>query len=58
MIGDDIRGDVGGAQSAGMQGVQVQTGKFRPEDLEGAIKPDAVLASIAQLPDWWTGQSL
>ena len=29
MIGDDIVGDVGGAQTAGMRGVQVRTGKYR-----------------------------
>lgn len=29
MIGDDIVGDVGGAQNAGMRGVQVRTGKYR-----------------------------
>lgn len=52
MIGDDVVGDVQGAQSAGVAGVLVKTGKFRPSDLEGEIKPDAVLASIAQLPEW------
>ena len=29
MIGDDIEGDVGGAMSAGFQGILVKTGKFR-----------------------------
>ena len=29
MIGDDIVSDVGGAQSVGMKGVQVRTGKYR-----------------------------
>ena len=29
MIGDDIVNDVGGAQSCGMRGVQVRTGKYR-----------------------------
>jgi len=53
MIGDDIRGDVGGAQAAGAAGVLVRTGKFRPGDLGGAIRPDAVLDSIADLPQWW-----
>ena len=57
MIGDDIRGDVqGGAQAAGLRGLLVRTGKFRPEDLDGDIRPDAVLGSIAELPDWWGGQ--
>jgi HAD superfamily hydrolase (TIGR01458 family) len=53
MIGDDIRGDVGGAQAAGFKGALVQTGKFRPGDLHGTIRPDAVLASVAGLPAWW-----
>ena len=53
MIGDDIRGDVGGAQAAGLRGVLVRTGKFRERDLEGDVRPDAVLESVADLPRWW-----
>src|ERR1017187_3806421 len=53
MIGDDIDADVGGAQAAGLKGALVKTGKFHPRDLEGAIRPDAVFDSIADLPDWW-----
>ena len=53
MVGDDIRGDVGGAQGAGIAGLLVKTGKFRPADLEEGIRPLAVLDSIAQLPQWW-----
>lgn len=53
MIGDDIEGDVGGAQNAGLRGTLVKTGKFRPRDLEGGITPDAVLESVAELPGWW-----
>jgi len=56
MIGDDIRGDVGGAQQAGIQGILVRTGKFQSGDLGGDIRPDAVLDSIADLPDWWQSQ--
>ena len=29
MIGDDAESDVGGAMSAGLQGILVKTGKFR-----------------------------
>ena len=54
MIGDDIRGDVGGARSAGLHAVLVKTGKFRPQDLESDIRPDAVLDSVADLPGWWS----
>lgn len=57
MVGDDIRIDIGGAQAAGLRGVLVQTGKFRPRDLDGDIQPDAVLDSIADLPQWWENQS-
>jgi HAD superfamily hydrolase (TIGR01458 family) len=53
MIGDDVRVDVGGAQAAGLRGVLVRTGKFRPGDLDRGVTPDAVIDSIAQLPDWW-----
>jgi len=53
MIGDDIDADVGGAQAAGLKGALVKTGKFRPADLGGTVRPDAVLDSIAELPDWW-----
>lgn len=53
MVGDDVVGDVDGAQRAGLRGVLVRTGKFRPDDLERGIEPDAVLSSVADLPAWW-----
>lgn len=53
MVGDDIRGDIGGAQRAGVTGVLVRTGKFRDSDLSGEIRPDAVLDSVTELPRWW-----
>lgn len=56
MIGDDIRGDVAGAQNAGLQAVLVKTGKFRAEDMQQGIQPDALLDSIRNLPDWWQQQ--
>ena len=50
VIGDDLESDVGGGQAAGMKGILVRTGKFRPEDGErSAIRPDAALASLAEL---------
>ena len=52
MIGDDIRTDVEGAQRSGLTGVLVRTGKFTPADLDGDVTPDAVLDSIAELPEW------
>jgi len=57
MIGDDIRGDVEGAQHAGLTGALVKTGKYRPEDLASGIKPLCVLGSIAELPGWWEGNA-
>jgi HAD superfamily hydrolase (TIGR01458 family) len=48
MVGDDAEADVAGAQAAGLRGVQVRTGKYRPET-EG--KPDLVLDSFAALPE-------
>lgn len=53
MIGDDIVSDIGGAQDAGLRGLLVRTGKFRPQDLRGDIVPDGVLDSVRDLPDWW-----
>ncbi len=51
MVGDDLENDVLGAQAAGLTGVLVRTGKFRPEDLERADgAPDLELDSIAELP--------
>jgi HAD superfamily hydrolase (TIGR01458 family) len=52
VVGDDLESDVGGAQAAGMRGILVRTGKFRPEDLEGsAVRPDAVVDSLARIAD-------
>jgi HAD superfamily hydrolase (TIGR01458 family) len=53
MVGDDIRSDIGGAQTAGLRGVLVRTGKFDASDLDADITPDAVLDSVADLPGWW-----
>jgi HAD superfamily hydrolase (TIGR01458 family) len=53
MVGDDVVSDVGGAKAVGMRGVLVRTGKFRQEALDAAEpQPDAVLDSIADLPDY------
>ena len=49
MVGDDVVSDIGGAQEAGMAGVLVRTGKFRPSDLERGT-PDAVVGSLAEVP--------
>ena len=53
MVGDDIEGDVVGAQAVGMRTVLVRTGKFRPDELEHTrVVPDGIVSSIAHLPDW------
>jgi HAD superfamily hydrolase (TIGR01458 family) len=53
MIGDDLDADVLGAQAAGLTGVLVRTGKFRPEQLERAdAAPDVVLGAFADVPSW------
>ena len=53
MVGDDIDSDVAGAQRFGLKTVLLRTGKFRPDALDrSTVVPDAVLSSIAYLPDW------
>ena len=52
MVGDDLVTDVLGAQAAGLRGVLVRTGKFRPETLAAAEQaPDHVVDSVADVPD-------
>jgi phospholysine phosphohistidine inorganic pyrophosphate phosphatase len=48
MVGDDAEADVAGAQRAGLRGIQVRTGKYRPETTG---VPDAEIESIASLPE-------
>lgn len=50
MVGDDILADIAGAQAAGLHGILVRTGKFKPADLDGPIQPDQIVDSIAELP--------
>ena len=54
MVGDDVDADVGGAMAAGLMGALVRTGKFRARDLEGTVRPDIVLDSVAGLPAAWS----
>ena len=50
MVGDDIITDIGGAQSAGIPGVLVRTGKFRGQDLAcSEITPWKTIGSIADI---------
>ncbi len=53
MVGDDLEGDCIGAANHGMRTILVRTGKFRPDEVERSnARPDAIVSSIAQLPDW------
>jgi HAD superfamily hydrolase (TIGR01458 family) len=53
MVGDDLEGDCIGAQRHGMHTILVRTGKFRPDEVERSqVQPDAIISSIAQLPEW------
>lgn len=48
MIGDDLENDIGGAQSHGIRGVLVRTGKYRPSDeVHATIKPHLVVDTFA-----------
>ena len=53
MVGDDVEADVAGGQAAGLAGILVRTGKYRPGD-EDLIDPppDAVVDDIATAADW------
>ena len=52
MVGDDVVSDVGGAQSCGIQGVLVRTGKFRPSDEHHPkVKPDKIVDNLSQFVD-------
>jgi HAD superfamily hydrolase (TIGR01458 family) len=52
MIGDDLEADVGGAIAAGLDGILVRTGKFRPEALASSeVTPTVIWDSIAELHD-------
>jgi len=52
MVGDDVHGDIGGAQQAGMgTTVLVQTGKYAPGD-EAQVPPTRVVPSIVEAVDY------
>jgi HAD superfamily hydrolase (TIGR01458 family) len=53
VVGDSLENDVMGGQRAGCLGVAVRTGSFREQDLAALeVPPDALLDSIADLPEW------
>jgi HAD superfamily hydrolase (TIGR01458 family) len=51
MVGDDVESDVGGAVRAGLAGVLVRTGKYRPEAVAASgVEPTATVDSVADVP--------
>ena len=50
MVGDDPELDIGGAEAAGLRGILVETGRYRP-GAEMLTRPDLVLESVARLPE-------
>ncbi|MDQ3428359.1 MAG: TIGR01458 family HAD-type hydrolase [Actinomycetota bacterium] len=50
MVGDDPDLDIGGAQAAGLSGILVETGRYRP-GAQLPTRPDLVLESVARLPE-------
>ena len=56
MVGDDVESDIGGAQAAGLAGILVRTGKYRPDALAASgVIPSAVVDSIADVPSLLSG---
>jgi len=50
MIGDDIDGDIGGAQGFGIKAYLVKTGKYNESYMSGsAIKPDKIIPTFNEL---------
>lgn len=56
--GDDVRDDVGGAQAAGLRGVLVRTGKYRPGDetKHEDIQPEQTVENFAAAVDFVLGE--
>ena len=50
MVGDDAELDIGGAQAAGLRGLLVETGRYRP-GAELPTRPDLIIESVARLPE-------
>lgn len=58
MIGDDAEADVGGGMAAGLQGILVRTGKYRPGDEDVLRGPPRLVANdlceaVAWILDHW-----
>jgi len=58
MVGDDIVSDVGGAQSCGLAGILVRTGKYRQSDENHPkVKPDKIVDNLAEIVNILLGSS-
>jgi ribonucleotide monophosphatase NagD (HAD superfamily) len=51
MVGDDVETDVLGAEVCGLNGVLVQTGKFRLEQVAGRADQITMIEDVSKLPD-------
>jgi len=53
MIGDDIMGDINGAQNSGLRGIQVRTGKYRTctDEPHATVTPDSYVDNLLQAVD-------
>jgi len=50
MVGDDIWGDIAGAQASGLRACLVRTGKYREDALAlSGVRPDVILDTVAEL---------
>jgi ribonucleotide monophosphatase NagD (HAD superfamily) len=49
MVGDKVASDIRGARDHGLRSVLVKTGEFRAGDLNGAVQPDFVFDSVADV---------
>jgi len=50
MVGDDIWGDIRGAQEAGLSACLVRTGKFRADALkDSGVRPDHIIADVREI---------
>ncbi|MGD1861086.1 MAG: TIGR01458 family HAD-type hydrolase [Leptolyngbyaceae cyanobacterium] len=53
MVGDDLEADIKGAQAAGIRGILVETGKYRPHIAARLnVTPDGTLKNIGKIVDW------
>ena len=53
MIGDDVEADIAGAQSVGIHGILVRTGKYKTGDETRIIPaPNAVMENLATAVEW------